>query len=82
MKYGLAAAAVGSVAAVPVYGAAGKRPRPNFLFILADDVKYAPVKKRLKAELERWMVGQKDPGAAMDVPLPPKPKRKAPKKKV
>jgi len=48
---------------------------------LAADGKYAEIKKRLKSELQRWMIEQKDPGAAMDVPLPPKPKRKAPKKK-
>ena len=48
---------------------------------LAAADKYTEVKKRLKTELHRWMSEQKDPGAAMDVPLPPKPKRKAPKKK-
>jgi len=48
---------------------------------LAADPKYAEVKKRLRTELERWMKTQNDPGAAMDVPLPPKPKRKPPAKK-
>ena len=42
---------------------------------LAADPKYAEVKKRLKTELARWMAEQNDPGAAMDKPLPPKPKR-------
>jgi len=44
---------------------------------LASDPKHARVKKRLRAELERWMTDQKDPGSAMDVPLPRKPRRKA-----
>ena len=48
---------------------------------LAEEPKYAEVKKRLKTELERWMKTQNDPGAAMDVPLPPKPKRKRSAKK-
>ena len=48
---------------------------------ITEDPKYAEVKKRLKTELERWMKTQNDPGAAMDVPLPPKPKRKRSAKK-
>jgi N-sulfoglucosamine sulfohydrolase len=47
---------------------------------LAGDPKYADAKKRLKTELARWMAEQNDPGAAMDVPLPPKPKRKTRRK--
>ncbi|MDP6633952.1 MAG: sulfatase [Phycisphaerae bacterium] len=43
---------------------------------LAADPKYADVKKRLRAELDRWMKTQNDPGAAMDVPIKPKPKRR------
>ena len=35
---------------------------------LADDPKCAKAKKRLRAELERWMTEQGDPGAAMDDP--------------
>jgi N-sulfoglucosamine sulfohydrolase len=35
---------------------------------LADDPKYANIKKELSAELDRWMSQQKDPGAAMDTP--------------
>ncbi|MCK5175204.1 MAG: sulfatase-like hydrolase/transferase [Planctomycetes bacterium] len=59
---------------------------------LADDPEYASVKKRLRAELKRWMTGQDDPGAAMDTPevyaankqmgpAPKKPVKKAPRKK-
>lgn len=33
---------------------------------LADDPKYAKVKARLSAELDRWMAEQGDPGAALD----------------
>jgi uncharacterized sulfatase len=33
---------------------------------LADDPRYAAVKAELRAELERWMKSQNDPGAAMD----------------
>jgi len=33
---------------------------------LADEPKFAPVKARLRAELERWMRQQNDSGAAMD----------------
>ena len=47
---------------------------------LAADPKYAEVKQRLKTELARWMAEQNDPGAAMDVPLPQRPKRKPTKK--
>jgi uncharacterized sulfatase len=35
---------------------------------LADDPKYATIKKELSEELDRWMAQQKDPGAAMDTP--------------
>ncbi len=35
---------------------------------LADNPEYATVKKRLRAELIRWMNEQKDPGAALDDP--------------
>ena len=35
---------------------------------LAEDPRYAPVKARLRAELERWMKAQDDPGAALDTP--------------
>ncbi|MHC4403708.1 MAG: sulfatase family protein [Planctomycetota bacterium] len=35
---------------------------------LADKPEYAEAKKRLRAELERWMTEQNDPGAAMDDP--------------
>ena len=35
---------------------------------LADNPEYNATKKRLRAELDRWMTQQKDPGAAMDTP--------------
>jgi len=35
---------------------------------LADRPEYAAVKARLRAELDRWMKSQNDPGAAMDTP--------------
>jgi uncharacterized sulfatase len=35
---------------------------------LAGDPKYAAGKKRLRAELAKWMAEQKDPGAAIDTP--------------
>ena len=41
---------------------------PYELKNLADNPRYAPVKKRLRAELHRWMKQQNDPGAAMDDP--------------
>jgi len=47
---------------------------------LAADPKYSDVKKRLRAELHRWMAEQKDPGAAMDYPRETKPQRKPVKK--
>jgi len=46
---------------------------------LAADPKYGDVKKRLRAELLRWMAQQKDPGAAMDYPRERKTKRKTAK---
>lgn len=44
---------------------------------LADDPKYAKVKARLRAELDRWMQAQRDPGAAMDTPEALQANRKA-----
>ncbi len=41
---------------------------PFELTNLADDPRYADIKKQLSAELDRWMAQQKDPGAAMDTP--------------
>jgi len=41
---------------------------PYELKNLADNPQYAAVKKRLSAELQRWMKAQKDPGAALDSP--------------
>ena len=35
---------------------------------LADKPEYAKAKKRLLAQLQRWMADQNDPGAAMDDP--------------
>ena len=33
---------------------------------LADDPKHAAIKKKLSAELDRWMKAQGDPGAPQD----------------
>lgn len=41
---------------------------PYELTNLAGDPRYAGVKARLRAELERWMAAQNDPGAALDTP--------------
>ena len=41
---------------------------PYELNNLAKDPKYDEVKEHLRAELDRWMAEQKDPGAAMDIP--------------
>jgi len=50
---------------------------PYELKNLAADPEYAKVKKRLRAELQRWMTDQKDPGAAMDDPAVHAANRKA-----
>ncbi len=39
---------------------------PNEFINLANDPKYAKVKSRLSAELDRWMTEQKDPGIKLD----------------
>jgi uncharacterized sulfatase len=54
---------------------------PYELNDLAADPKYDAAKKRLRAELERWMAEQKDTGAAMDYPRQRTPKRRPAKKK-
>ena len=48
---------------------------------LADKPEYARIKKRLRAELDRWMAEQNDPGAAMDDPEVHAANRKAGSKK-
>ena len=50
---------------------------PYELKNLAADRKYAKVKARLRAELDRWMKAQGDPGAAMDTPEALQANRKA-----
>jgi N-sulfoglucosamine sulfohydrolase len=39
---------------------------PYSLYNLADNERYAEIKKRLSHELDRWMEEQRDPGAALD----------------
>ena len=41
---------------------------PYSLENLADDARYAKIKKELSDELDRWMKEQNDPGAALDTP--------------
>jgi N-sulfoglucosamine sulfohydrolase len=48
---------------------------------LADKPEYAEAKRRLRAELERWMAEQNDPGAAMDDPAVHAANREAGRKK-
>ncbi len=70
-------AAAGDESAKKVMARYQKRPAeelyrvdtdPYELKNLADNPEYAAVKKRLNAELKRWMKAQKDPGAALDTP--------------
>lgn len=71
------AAAQGDASAKKLYDKYHHRPAEELYRIdedpwemnnLADKSEYAEAKKRLLAELQRWMAEQKDPGAAMDDP--------------
>ena len=71
------AAAQGDASAKKLYDKYHHRPAEELYRVdedpwemnnLADKPEYDEAKKRLRAELERWMAEQKDPGAAMDDP--------------
>ncbi len=71
------AAAQGDASAKKLYDKYHHRPAEELYLVdedpwemnnLADEPRYAEAKRRLLAELRRWMAEQKDPGAAMDDP--------------
>ena len=84
------AAAQGDASAKKLYDKYHHRPAEEMYRVdedpwemnnLADKPQYAEAKKRLLAELQRWMAEQNDPGAPMDDPEAHAANRKAGLKK-